>query len=58
MCGTLSVKWVRDGGNITLSINAPEGVYGDIKLPFGYKFENDKRVKALATGEYTVIRMY
>lgn len=56
--GKLSVKWERVGGDVKLTITCPEGVYGNIKLPFGFKSTNDKYVLPLKSGEYTAIRIY
>ena len=40
VCGKLSVSWKRDGDAVILNVTVPEGIYGTIKLPFGWRFEN------------------
>lgn len=57
-CGKVSVKWERDGSDVKLSVEIPEGIYGNIKLPFGYRFENDKCIGKLKTGEYVAVKAY
>ena len=49
-CGKLEVKWVRENENIKLTVNCPEGIYGDLVLPAGYK-AYDKALHQLRAGE-------
>ena len=56
VCGKLSVKWEREGANVKVSVTCPEGVFGNIILPFGYKCR-DKSVISLKTLEFTAERV-
>ncbi len=56
-CGKISVKWEKSGDKITLTLDAPEGSCGVIKLPEGYVFENtDQSTLIGASGVFTVIK--
>ena len=37
VCGRVSVKWERTFNGIRLTIERPEEIYGQIKLPLGYE---------------------
>ena len=53
VCGKLSVSWKRESEGISLSLTVPEGIYGAVKLPFGWRFEqNDHAYGALVSGNY------
>ena len=54
--GKISVSWNRNGGKITLAIEAAEKLHGKIGLPAGYVFEDGDTEKELKSGNYTVIR--
>lgn len=54
--GKISVSWNRNGGKITLAIEAAEKLHGKIGLPAGYAFEDGDTEKELKSGNYTVIR--
>lgn len=54
--GKISVSWNRNGGRITLAIEAAEKLHGKIGLPAGYAFEDGDTEKELKSGNYTVIR--
>lgn len=36
--GRAEVSWKRDGGKILITVSKPDGIYGDVVLPKGYKF--------------------
>lgn len=57
VCGRISVKWQRDGGDIKLNIEIPDGIHGNILLPFGFK-TGDKYTLPLKTGEYNLTKIY
>ena len=57
LCGKLSVKWERVGGDVKLTVDCPEGIVGHIKLPFGFK-TNDRYVLELKSGEYIASKVY
>ncbi len=38
VCGKVSVGWERTYNGIKLKVEKPDGIYGQIKLPFGYRF--------------------
>ena len=52
--GKVESKWVRNGDEITLTVTAPEGLKGNIIVPYGYKFDNGSTVRALVSGEYKI----
>ncbi|MBO5300316.1 MAG: hypothetical protein J6B51_09640, partial [Clostridia bacterium] len=54
--GKVESKWVRNGDEITLTVTAPEGLKGNIIIPYGYKFDNGSTVKALVSGEYKIVK--
>ncbi len=54
--GKISVSWNRNGGKITLAIEAAEKLHGKIGLPAGYVFEDGDTEKELKSGNYTVIK--
>ena len=54
--GKISVSWNRNGGKITLAIEAADKLHGKIGLPAGYAFEDGDTEKELKSGNYTVIR--
>ena len=54
--GKISVSWNRNGGKITLAIEAAEKLHGKIGLPAGYAFEDGDTEKELKSGNYTVIK--
>ena len=56
VCGKLSVKWERTFGGIRLTVEAPEGIFGEIRLPEGFVFEKTGLTyEKLGTGVYNVI---
>lgn len=58
LCGKLSVRWERKGGHIQLTLEVPEGLYGSVALPFGYRFgDNGHACRSLASGSFTVDRL-
>ena len=59
VCGKVSVHWERSDGKIKLAVNTPDEIYGEIKLPFGYTFEDSRlSYKKLETGNFTVINLF
>ena len=54
--GRIEVSWRRDGGEITLEINAAKALHGVIALPDGYVFGGGESEKPLKSGKYSVVR--
>lgn len=60
VAGRVAVEWKRDGENIILSIDAPDNIFGYIRLPSSYKFVSDdgdimrKSFAPLKAGTYTL----
>ncbi len=55
VCGRVGVKWERSFNGIKLSVEIPEGIYGEIKLPFGYRFLSTQRSQGkLESGVYEI----
>lgn len=55
VAGRISVLWERNGGEIKLTIEKEDEIFGEIKLPAGYVFKDTKfTYKKLESGEYTV----
>ncbi len=60
-CGRISVKWVREGAAIILTVDCPDCVTGQISLPEGYVFMSDiKKINGLSVaplkkGEYRTV---
>ncbi len=50
VCGRVSVKWERTFNGIKLSVEIPEGIYGEIKLPVGYRFAKTQRSQGKLEG--------
>ncbi len=40
--GKVSISWERTDSGISLTVEKPEGIYGEIKLPRGFVFEDKK----------------
>lgn len=55
--GKLEVEWKRNDEGLTLTVNIPNGVWGEIILPNGYKFEDDSVKCKLESGSYKVIKI-
>ncbi len=56
VCGKVGVYWERNGGVITLETNVAQGIYGEIRLPMGYVFEDSKLTyRALEEGSFKII---
>ena len=56
--GKLSVSWKRDGDGVLLKLDVPQGVYGTVKLPFGYRFEQtDHAFRPLDSGSFRLISL-
>lgn len=54
--GKLTVDIKREEYKVTLTITCPETVYGKIKLPYNWIFQNETRVAELASGEYIIFK--
>lgn len=54
--GKISSHWVRKDGKIILTIEVPEKISGRIRLPEGFVFADGENEKALASGEFTVVK--
>ena len=54
--GRIAVKWVKNGGEITLEIEAADKLRGIIAAPDGYKFKGGETEKALTTGKYIMVK--
>ena len=52
--GKLSVDWRKNGAEILLTVEVPEGCYGKIILPKNYTFENFETERELKTGSYKI----
>lgn len=59
VCGKVAVDWTRSGDEIALHIEVPQGIYGNIILPFGYRFAShaNHACMPLASGDYRLIRL-
>jgi len=59
--GKVSVRWERKDTCIDLIVDMPEGVYGDVVLPAGYRFcqmekkKDGQRILTLNAGTYHII---
>ncbi len=62
VCGRVSIIWERKGGEITLTVDAPDMADGKIILPAGYVFSGDydrnyaMAVCPLQSGKYTAVK--
>ena len=54
--GRIAVKWVKNGGEITLEIEAADKLHGIIAAPDGYKFVGGETEKTLKTGKYIIVK--
>ena len=53
-CGKVAVRWAREGDGIRLTVNAPEGCRGIIKMPAGYDITEKRYPRiTLEAGEHT-----
>lgn len=55
--GKIEVSWSRDNGNIVITVNADEKLYGSVILPEGYRFKNGTNEEKMKTGKYTVYKI-
>ena len=55
--GKVESKWVRNGNEIILSVTAPNGLKGNITVPYGYRFENGNTVLKLESGDYKIVKI-
>ena len=54
--GKIASAWKREGKEITLTVEIPEGMDGRIALREGYAFSDGETVKPAVSGSYRVIR--
>ncbi|MEE0945311.1 MAG: family 78 glycoside hydrolase catalytic domain [Acutalibacteraceae bacterium] len=54
VCGRVEVKWTKNGKDAILIVTAPEGVYGEIRLPENAEFTDGQRAKQLLSGCYNI----
>ena len=50
--GKISVSWKRDGEDVFLTLEAPEGLHGSIRAPKGWLLPDEMGVLPLASGQY------
>ena len=55
--GKIASAWKREGDEITLTLEIPEGMSGRIVLREGYAFTDGETVKPAVSGSYRVIRI-
>ena len=55
--GKIASAWKREGDEIVLTLEIPEGMSGKISLREGYTFTNGETVKPAVSGSYRVIRI-
>ena len=55
--GKISSSWVREGDQIRLTLEIPEGMSGNIKLESGFTFTDGYRTKPLASGSYLIAKI-
>lgn len=55
ICGKIELSWKRRKDEIELSVKAPEGIRGLIKLPEGYFFSDGKNIKSIESGKFCVV---
>lgn len=53
--GRVEVSWKREGKKLQLSVVLPQGMFGTIRLPKGYSFENGGASCEVKTGKYTIV---
>ena len=54
--GRIEVRWQKTDGGVCLTVDAAEGVHGDIRLPAGYALADGAVTFKLASGEYQCVR--
>jgi alpha-L-rhamnosidase len=54
--GKIEVLWKKRGEEIVLTVKMPSGVFGEIKLPEGYCFEDMTSSKVAEEKEYKIIK--
>ena len=57
VCGRVDVNWKRNGEQIILTVTKPDGIYGDVILPDGYKMcskTNEEDFRMMGRAEYKV----
>ena len=58
LCGKVFVKWEKTGGEVLLTIEAPDTVKGTILLPNGYTFKDEtgEQTRKLRAGQYICVK--
>lgn len=54
--GEVSCSWKRDGSRILLTLDVPEGVYGELHADNGWHLENGAVSAPIASGEWVLIQ--
>ena len=54
--GKIAAAWTRDGEAISLTLEIPSEVCGDVILPEGYVFAEGGNTKPAASGAYRIVR--
>ena len=55
--GKIASAWKREGDEIVLTLEIPEGMSGRIALREGYAFTDGEAAKPAVSGTYQVIRI-
>lgn len=55
--GRIAVNWRKNGGEITLEIEAASALHGVIATPEKYKFSDGDSEKELKSGKYVIVRI-
>jgi alpha-L-rhamnosidase len=54
--GKISVSWKREGENIILDVEIPQGISATSEIEPHFCFEDGERSKIVVTGTYKIIR--
>ncbi|MBQ8183167.1 MAG: family 78 glycoside hydrolase catalytic domain [Clostridia bacterium] len=56
--GKVSVSWQKTGNEILLSVEKPDGIYGEVILPAGFVFKESKLCREkLKSGVYNIVNL-
>lgn len=53
--GRIAVSWRREGEEILLALEVPEGITATAELPEGYRFGDGGRTARVVSGEYRIV---
>lgn len=53
--GRIAVSWRREGEEILLALEVPEGITATAELPEGYRFPDGGRTARVVSGEYRIV---